>query len=443
MTSSLNRKFISLLAGSGLIQLAGILNFTVLARALEVDEFSLIRQLLLLNQLIFSISISAIPISMLYFIGKSHIKNKLSIIYQHIVFVLVIGVLLALILNMLSPKISTWLNNPLIETQLPLFSIFPLCYAIYSLAPVIISQVSDNKLLIYNSIIISAINILPSLAIFFNAGYQNIVILYIVSGGLSLLFSISVYMKVGIFDKKNRAYPVQLSSMLVYLSGLLLATGISIIGIKTDHLLISNILGTEKYAIYAVAAFEIPIYALVLSSLNTILLPKVTQYASKQDWNAIKNAWTENVYKSSKIILPISLIVFVFSDKFILFLFGEKYVEAHYVMSIFALMAPIRVCSFGLILRAMGKTYYDLISALIFILLAISSSYIGINSHGLMGGAIGITLSVYILAAINSIFVWKETNKNIGFFDLLPLKIIFLFIIGGALLSIVRFMLKI
>ena len=61
--------------------------------------------------------------------------------------------------------------------------------------------------------------------------------------------------------------------------------------LKLDQVFVSQILGPGVFAVYAVGAFELPIYALIKSSSTAAVMPEITAAARKADWPAVLGIW--------------------------------------------------------------------------------------------------------------------------------------------------------
>ena len=73
-------------------------------------------------------------------------------------------------------------------------------------------------------------------------------------------------------------------SSFLYSWPLLMASSLSIVGLKADHVVVASVLGTLAYAIYSVGAFEIPVFNLLQNSVTSVLIPKITELLKANDF---------------------------------------------------------------------------------------------------------------------------------------------------------------
>ena len=422
-------KILQLLAGTGLIQLSSVLNFIVLARLLSQSDFASMRQLLLINQLVFTALFAALPVSMLYHSGKSDDKSeKSSTIALHIRLSLYAGVIVAIALFALSDIIALALNNESLASFLRIFSLYPLFYMVFSIAPTVRIALGRGSGITMFSLMVFLTNTVPVIVSAYYSGAIIPVLASSIAGAFLSAVIAVIYMRDVVFLRANRINHSKWKEILSYSGGLSLAAGISIIGLKIDHLLVTNILGVIAYSLYAVGAFDIPIYSLFQSSVNAVLMPKLTRSCSKQDWSEVKRLWGSTIHEMCLLLLPIAASFAVFSDYFVRFVFGEKYSDAAVIFSIFSILAPIRSVSFGLILRALGQSRYDFYSALLFLISSFVFCGLGVLVSGTIGAAVGLVFSVISVSIYMGWLTRRETSGHIGYFDILPVRAIIIFI---------------
>jgi len=210
------------------------------------------------------------------------------------------------------------------------------------------------------------------------------------------------------------------------------------LGSKIDQFVISNKLGLEVFAIYVVGAFQVPIYSLIQSSVNSVMLPQLTSHIANNEWDKLRQLWRASVDKISLVALPLAAFLTVFSYEFITLFFGEQYGDAAKIFLIFSLLAPIKCISFGLIFRASGKPQYDVIGALVFLGLSTTLTFLGVTLWGELGVALGVVTATLLLALLMSVLVKVHTKGEVGFFDLLPGFFFYRFIGWVSLFFVVK-----
>lgn len=407
------KKIIHVFVGTSIIQGGNILLYIVLARVLSIVDFATYRQLFLFQAIVIAIVFSSIPSALLYFTGRSSSRVvQKSYIRTIEAFTLVMGLVIAIILIMLNEQFAAVFNNYALESLLPFFSIVPLC-AMYIglLSPILISQDITNKQFKY-SLIISLVKVLPAIVISLAGGsLDDIVIGVVVSMVCScIIISYVIRAHIGTISRNNLHTRLFLKKLIIFISPLLIASTLSVLGLKVDHLIVSSLLGVVAYGIYAVGSFEIPIFQLIQNSAGSVLLPKVSDSIKKNDYNRAEKEWSDVARKTSILTLPIAGYFILESEFIIKILFGIKYIDAHTIFSIFCALAFVRILSFSTAIRAMGKTKYEMVLTLVYLCMGIAGGYLSAKYYD----SNVVALWVLINTIIYSIMISKTTSKLTG-----------------------------
>ena len=101
----------------------------------------------------------------------------------------------------------------------------------------------------------------------------------------------------------------------------------------------------------------------------------------------------------------------IISYPLITILYTKRYEASVPIFQMYLLLIPIRSISFGLLLRAAGKTKYDFYGSILFFVIATGLIMFTIRSIGIYGPAIAIVISVYLLGA----FLLVNIKRELGF----------------------------
>jgi len=169
--------------------------------------------------------------------------------------------------------------------------------------------------------------------------------------------------------------------------------------------MIINVLTPEQNAYFFMA--------LAISSI-LITIPTAVKNSLFVEGSYAPEQFRTNVIKSIKftflLITPLILGIFIFGDKLLL-LFGKAYAEnSFYVLCILILsVIPLAVNSVYTTIKNIQLKIKPIIYLNAFIsILTIGLSYVLIIEIGLIGVAVGYTLSQGIGAAVVFVSVWKE-----------------------------------
>jgi O-antigen/teichoic acid export membrane protein len=216
------------------------------------------------------------------------------------------------------------------------------------------------------------------------------------------------------------AIGLRVREIAAYAVPLLLASGISVLGLRFDQFAVAHALGTAMFAIYAVGAFELPLYSLLKSSSTAALMPEIAAAAKVRDWSAVLSIWHDLLRKNAAMVLPLSAALVMFADDFITLLFGTAYRPAAPVFAIFSLLGPVRTVTFGLILRALGRTSLDFAAAVAFLACVALAIGPALRFGGLIGAAVTVVSATALTALLLVILTARASGGGIRAWQLYP-----------------------
>jgi O-antigen/teichoic acid export membrane protein len=168
--------------------------------------------------------------------------------------------------------------------------------------------------------------------------------------------------------------------------------------------------------------------------MTIILLPKVSELiATKQKEKA--QSLLRKAFKYLFLLLtPITLLLSLFSESAIRFFYGSAYTSAGAIMSIlifgFAFLTIFYILTF--VLNGAGKNKFPVIVSVSGTLINAFLSYYLIKEMGLIGSAIGITLTSFLVMIWVLFYTNKKIVKFIELFSILKylLASIFIYFLG-------------
>jgi len=208
------------------------------------------------------------------------------------------------------------------------------------------------------------------------------------------------YTPQGLYSHKaifKRSYPMALSSISYFLMQ------------SIDIVLLSKFTTFETVAYYAAAVKIATVTSLVLLSVNIIAGPKIAEFYTKNDKEALKTI----VKKSSRLILmfsiPAILFLFIFSE-FILSLFGEEFVNAKHVLWVLLLGQFIRSLSgpIAIYMNMTGKQ--NRMHQFLFLGLGVNIllNWIFIPKFGMQGAAYATVISIMLWSGLAVVYAYKK-----------------------------------
>lgn len=415
-------KVLHLMLGTGAIQAGAITVFIAFARLLGQTEFGTWRQLFVVNQVAQALIFSAVPMSLLRFAGQADPGSVCAIIRQHVVLTMGIGALAILILFFSADQIAALLGNEQLSLLLRLFA--PQVAAVMIVA------------LVGPALVVMSRTSLSSWFSLATAGFTTLSLLVAALGGADLrglvIVSVSVSVLMGVLAAAllfhvtkiggvtgSKGAP-SLTHVTAFLWPLLLASGIGLLGLRMDHAIVSNRLGPEIYAVYAVGAFEVPVFGLLQSSVSAVLLPQFSALAKTKDWSSIVALWKTALIRSAIVVFPVAAMLIVLSEDFIAVVFGEKYLGAALIFQLYLLLAPLRIMTFGLVLRAAGNNKPDLYGAIGYFVAVTVFVLLGVHLAETAGAMLAVVVCTFGLALYLALETKRMTLGNIKLFEIYP-----------------------
>jgi O-antigen/teichoic acid export membrane protein len=201
---------------------------------------------------------------------------------------------------------------------------------------------------------------------------------------------------------------------------------ISIIAKSIDKWVILTLFSYTTFAIYYNGSYEIPVFGLILTAVDNILIVELTK------GNNITSSKGISLYKNSSlfvasVVFPAFCFLLFYHQNFFTLVFSNKYTASIPVFLITIFVLPVRINNFTSILQASHRNdiitkgaLIDMIAAIIFMLIL----YPLLQMRGL---ALAFVLSTYIQCGYYLFKTAKLLDKKI--IDLLPLKHLFYFIL--------------
>ena len=417
------RKIINVFSAALIIQCSNLILYIVLARCLSVDDFATFRQLFLIHGILNAVSFSALPTCLLYFSGRSETYiEKMEYINSICIVTLMVSAALTFFLYLSAGELAVLFNNVALASIIPHFSIASVGVLFIILMPsvlIILDQTKTQIMLAFGSALLTMV---PTIIFALNERslidiVRVLSIMYFFVG--FTLFAVILYF-CKVSGSKSIPSRQKIFAILRYSWPLLLASGVSILGLKIDHLLISSILGVTAYGIYSVGAFEIPIFSLAQNSVTSVLIPLVTENLKKADYVGAKKIWSKAITRTAWVTFPIATILILHAEDLVVLLFGSNYQDSAPIFAIFTALVYVRVVTFGMALRSVGKTRLELLSAIIYLFFGVLGAHYLIPLYGLTGAAAWVLVNTVLMAMTLSLLTYRVTSGKLNLFRLYP-----------------------
>ena len=151
-----------------------------------------------------------------------------------------------------------------------------------------------------------------------------------------------------------------------------------------------------EYAIYAYGCFQLPLIFILIESVNSVLIPRISELQLTDNKEEIIRLTARAMQKLALFYFPIFVFFFIVAPTFITTLFGEDYAASVSVFRINLIILPFMILITDAIVRAYKNLSRVLLIVRIVLLCGLLSAlYFGINNFGL-NGMIGIVVVFYI-----------------------------------------------
>jgi O-antigen/teichoic acid export membrane protein len=425
------RKVAQMALGTGILQAANLITYIALARLLVPEDYGTYRQLFVISQLVWGIVFAALPSTLLYFGGRASSESETAgVIRLHFRLVVGLAALVATGLFVTRGLAAQIFANRELAHLLVWFAAYPAAQMLVQLVPPVLVLLNRTSIMpAYTSAVAVSMTGAVVGAAWLCGQLESVVLAATLAGLLCAAGGAVLVVR----STRDPAFPsITAGNIASYGWPLLMAAGISLVGLRLDHVAVSHVLGPAIYAVYAIGAFEIPIYSLIKSSSGSVALPEISRHAQNGAWQDVLEVWRDVQRRNGALIFPLSAFFFAFAEPLVTLVFGARYREAAPVFAIFALLAPVRFVAFNTIMRATGKTRSDLLASTIFLATLAAIIWPAAAQYGLQGAAIAVVGSTYLMAFLMLALTRRATERQLSISSLYPPRLIISFVLGVA-----------
>ena len=178
---------------------------------------------------------------------------------------------------------------------------------------------------------------------------------------------------------------------------------------NVDKMIVSMLGGAEKFAVFSIAAIEIPFLTSVFVSVSQNLFPRLAEVNKTNPQTAFK-LWFSVFKKISYLIYPILIVLIWIAKPIFVFLFTEKYSSGVVIFKIYIFLLIWRTASYSILLNASGRPQVNLLLNSIFLCLNFIGSYVLYQYYG-MTGVVWSTLVSFSLLNISILIYLRQFGQ--------------------------------
>ena len=349
-------------------------------------------------------------------------------------FSLLWGTFLYGIIFFLSPLVSEFYNEPVLQKVVPILGLPILVSSVNTINKAqLMRELNFKKLAIINNVT-SILAGIGAIVLAFNdfgiwALVFNVVVPFFVA--VPLLFMATQWKPKLVWEKK--AF-FEIFGFGIFTFGTAIILNISA---NVDYLVIGKLISAASLGAYTLAfMLTSMVSSQITSMVNRVMFPFYS--AIQSDLEKVKIYYLRVVKYYAVIIYPIMLSLIVLGGPILSIFFGAKWVEAKVPMRILAVAVLINVLtsSYNLLFRSIGKPRLEmkiLLSILIFA--TIPAIVFGANFYGIRGVAYGILFSSVVNLLVVLVLLKKHFQINWRNISYAVTPAVIAFIITFAIIS--------
>lgn len=383
----------------------------VLARVLLPKDLGSYRQLFLLYNTFSALLLLGIPHSVLYFLPKlTDEQQRKAYVGKVLNLSGMLGLLFSVVLIVTRGFVADKFHNPQLSSLILIYAGYPVFMFITQIfSMVMIAQHKAGQAARFTifSVVTDAILIIGSAIVFHQL--VPIVCGVMLAAAAQWLYArvhLGSYLGAGLWNKEF------LHSQLKYSLPLGLSSLIGMLSMQLDKLVISGFFTPEQFAVFSVGAMELPFITIFTNSVNAVLLPGIS---GQENTGKMAEIYRGAVRKNALIILPMTMLFFLFAEPIITYLYSARYLSAVPYFKVYLLILPLRIATFGIIFMALGKTRQVLYNSIFTLSANLVLNLILVRTMGMIGAAVATVIVTWLAAALY--LVWMRWNLHLRLRD--------------------------
>jgi O-antigen/teichoic acid export membrane protein len=418
-----------LAAGAGLVSQArlvgGVLNIVTLValtRLLPKADFAVVALVYLVQETINAIGPLGLPSALSFFVPKlgPSVARALGLYTGRVL--LLLSLPYALALGFGGPMFAEWAGKPEIATPLSLLAIG------------LIADFPGQTLPGYLIATEKFIGAFWVTLVFYLSRFASLVIPAALGADISTIIGLFaavavlrglMFLVYFVFIAEGELGPEirtqwTLKELFAFGLPLSLSAIVGKLNVQLDKYLIITIAAAEVFAIYTVGATQIPLVPGIAYSVTTALVPTMVLAHGRGDNSGFVKLWHGAMTKVSLAMMPVFAGLFVLAEPLVRILFSAEYTEAAVPFRVYLFLLPLRLCAYGAVVRALGKTKPVLIAAVAGLTANAALNYPMYALLGLAGPAVASILA-QLVSIVILLYVIRH-QLSIGWKQVFPYR---------------------
>lgn len=410
----------TLIIGAGFV-IGSVLEYgvkAVLARYLGPDTYGVFVQGLAVMEILAVIGLlglhRGLPRFMSYYRGKGDAGAVEDSIATASAIAVAGGIVVSVVMYAGAPVIATLFNEPALESVLRLFTVAVLPLALFYLSIAMIRGVQNARYKVYVAdVILPLVQIALILFLFWQGfGVEGAVYAYIIAVSLAAIIAVRYFRSLtsyGWGDVRARA-----RELVVFSWPLMVVSVVIAVNRWVDVLMLGWLSESAAVGIYEVAMSVAGFSIIILSSLNYMYMPVVSELFSTKGREMVGEAFLTTTRWVYLLSLPVLAGLMIFPDAVLTLLFGEAYAVGSMAMIILAVgyLYSMAVGPAGTTLMAIGLSTRFMAGMIVLGVVDIALNLVLIPPYGIVGAAIAMSTGTILANAVMAGFVYRHVHVH-------------------------------
>jgi O-antigen/teichoic acid export membrane protein len=415
---SLGTTALILALGRGAASIIGLFSLVALTRLLPREEFGLYQQVWLVYNTALPFMMLGLPSGITYFVPREDRHGQKSILLQTAILLGFMGLTLATGTYLFSNQLGARFGGPELSELLRVFCWYPvLSFPLLTIDVFLIAvrrPATAGMLTLFSAVVQLAAIIIP---IALGWGLVRAIQILCAATLLNVIFSGAITLRG--YGRFSCSWDLSFLGRLIrYTLPLAVATIFGSLILQMGKMIVASRYSSADYALYDVAARELPFVGIITGSIMATLVPEFVRRYAAGDVFSILRTWRRATTTTALFLIPLTGLLMSFAQDVVIVLFSDKFKAADGLFMVFLLLIPLRIAQYGAIIIAAGQTRFILWTHFFAVLLCATVCIVFMSFLGMLGVAIGTVLTVYSLA-----FLLLQRCKQIlgvGLTEILP-----------------------
>jgi len=388
----------------GLSQLTTIVLYVVLTYMISKQAVGTYRQVMLVYLFLATALSLQLHVSFYYFVPKLGIEQRRTLLLQTSLMTAFVACVVAVVMFTCAGYIALLFDNPKLVPLLRIFALYPFVERLGFLIPAFMISI-DRAVRAGIYTLALALGRIVAAVVVIGAGYGLSTVMWatILAGALVVVVGLADSLRfcpAGEWRFDRRLIVEQLQ----YAWPLLASAVVGVLNKQLDKILISVFFNPDVYAVYSSGAFQLPVIAIVTTSISTAMMPNLVKMVEENRTKEALDTWHEGARKCSFVIFPCFAFLLVTGYDLMVLLYPPGYEMASWPFRIYLLSLPVRVAIYATMFRAVGRTRPIAIGAAIGLLVnaVVSITLVMVGRRtifGFIGPAIGTIVATWCVWA--------------------------------------------